>query len=516
MRRLLRPLPSILLVAACVATAAVSSAQTTTTDAPVGQSGNARSGEATIESGGVTRLKWKADGTVEGNTSALVGVFNVRHFGAKGDGKADDTAAVTVAVRAVTAAGGGTLYFPRGTYKTSGGFVFNVPVIVRGDGMGEPIGTAAGANSKVTCTSPTAVVFTFTALYSKVQDIAIVNTSPKTPTAGSGIVATHASVVYNKVDYDNVLVAGFYDGIDSQSGAGWEMKGGYVGEAVRHAIRIRNINHPDSGDWSISGTVVSQSAYEATGDGIHIESSGAGKIVNVKINGSYPSGGRTLQYMNGIGVDLATAGTTSTLLVSNSSIENVRGHGIYARNWALLSVVGVEMGLFNNYLNNLVHLVNTRDVIIDGVVAQNNASANIAFWFENCSRVTLGNNQLKDYQYTQHFAGTYTASGGTPKFNPIVSEWANSWANTAGNPNPAGYAYMNGVVHLKGHVSSGAINTTILTLPVGPWRPTTARIFKVYNNGSSCSITINTNGTVVQGDGASNLNVSLDGISFVP
>ena len=100
MRRLLRPLPSILLVAACVATAAVTSAQTTTTDAPAGQSGNPHAGDATIQSGGVTRLKLKADGTVEGNTSALVGVFNVRHFGAKGDGKADDTAAVTNAIRA--------------------------------------------------------------------------------------------------------------------------------------------------------------------------------------------------------------------------------------------------------------------------------------------------------------------------------------------------------------------------------------------------------------------------------
>jgi hypothetical protein len=41
-------------------------------------------------------------------------------------------------------------------------------------------------------------------------------------------------------------------------------------------------------------------------------------------------------------------------------------------------------------------------------------------------------------------------------------------------------------------------------------------VFRVYNNGSACSLTVNTNGTVVQGDGASNMNVSLDGVSYIP
>ena len=43
-------------------------------------------------------------------------VFNVRSFGATGDGKTVDTTAINKAIVAVAAAGGGTLIFPAGTY----------------------------------------------------------------------------------------------------------------------------------------------------------------------------------------------------------------------------------------------------------------------------------------------------------------------------------------------------------------------------------------------------------------
>src|SRR4029077_16225072 len=42
--------------------------------------------------------------------------YNVRTFGAKGDGKALDTAAINKTIDAAAAAGGGTVYFPAGNY----------------------------------------------------------------------------------------------------------------------------------------------------------------------------------------------------------------------------------------------------------------------------------------------------------------------------------------------------------------------------------------------------------------
>lgn len=47
------------------------------------------------------------------------GRFDVKDFGAIGDGSTDDTAAITAAIDAARAAGGGIVWFPAGTYITS-------------------------------------------------------------------------------------------------------------------------------------------------------------------------------------------------------------------------------------------------------------------------------------------------------------------------------------------------------------------------------------------------------------
>ncbi|HLM57196.1 MAG TPA: glycoside hydrolase family 28 protein [Pyrinomonadaceae bacterium] len=50
------------------------------------------------------------------SASAAPGPYNVRSFGARGDGRNVDTPAVNRAIEAAAAAGGGTVYFPAGTY----------------------------------------------------------------------------------------------------------------------------------------------------------------------------------------------------------------------------------------------------------------------------------------------------------------------------------------------------------------------------------------------------------------
>jgi polygalacturonase len=54
---------------------------------------------------------------VSAQQSDSAGVYNVRAFGAKGDGQALDTPAVNRAIDAAAAAGGGTVRFPAGTYR---------------------------------------------------------------------------------------------------------------------------------------------------------------------------------------------------------------------------------------------------------------------------------------------------------------------------------------------------------------------------------------------------------------
>src|SRR5580698_4761487 len=48
--------------------------------------------------------------------TATPGFFDVRTYGATGDGKTVDTPAINKAIEAAAAAGGGTVFFPAGTY----------------------------------------------------------------------------------------------------------------------------------------------------------------------------------------------------------------------------------------------------------------------------------------------------------------------------------------------------------------------------------------------------------------
>ena len=57
-----------------------------------------------------------AQALTEEHAAAAEVLYNVRSFGATGDGKTVDTPAINKAIEAVVAAGGGTLVFPAGTY----------------------------------------------------------------------------------------------------------------------------------------------------------------------------------------------------------------------------------------------------------------------------------------------------------------------------------------------------------------------------------------------------------------
>lgn len=61
-------------------------------------------------------------------------VFNVKAFGAKGDGVADDTAAIRAALDAAQQNGGGIVYLPWGTYRLTNYFVIPERTVLRGEG----------------------------------------------------------------------------------------------------------------------------------------------------------------------------------------------------------------------------------------------------------------------------------------------------------------------------------------------------------------------------------------------
>lgn len=87
--------------------------------------GDALIGYKRTETGGVARTlhAWMQDQA-----------FNVKDFGAEGDGSTDDTTAIQAAIDAAETAGGGIVYFPPGTYKLTAALDLKAKVILRGVG----------------------------------------------------------------------------------------------------------------------------------------------------------------------------------------------------------------------------------------------------------------------------------------------------------------------------------------------------------------------------------------------
>ena len=68
--------------------------------------------------------------------AAKSNVYNVLSYGAKADGETDDSAAIQSAIDAAASNGGGLVYIPAGSYKTSGVMIVNDNIHIRGAGMG--------------------------------------------------------------------------------------------------------------------------------------------------------------------------------------------------------------------------------------------------------------------------------------------------------------------------------------------------------------------------------------------
>jgi hypothetical protein len=67
--------------------------------------------------------------------TGFLGVFNVKAFGATGDGTTDDTAAIQDAITSAGVAGGGTVFLPRGTYSVTGTLTLDANnVVLAGEG----------------------------------------------------------------------------------------------------------------------------------------------------------------------------------------------------------------------------------------------------------------------------------------------------------------------------------------------------------------------------------------------
>jgi polygalacturonase len=71
-------------------------------------------------------------------------VYNVKNYGAKANGSSNDAGAITKAVNAANAAGGGTVEFPSGTYKVASTVHLKSNVLLQLDSGATLTGASSG------------------------------------------------------------------------------------------------------------------------------------------------------------------------------------------------------------------------------------------------------------------------------------------------------------------------------------------------------------------------------------
>ena len=115
--------------------------------------------------------------------------YNVRDYGAIGDGSTDDTAAINTAIAALNTAGRGVLYFPAGSYLCSSALTtITASVYVIGDGTTSIDKTGYG--TKILCSSGTADLFNVSGLSASFYNLALINTAASTPTTSVAMKTT--------------------------------------------------------------------------------------------------------------------------------------------------------------------------------------------------------------------------------------------------------------------------------------------------------------------------------------
>jgi len=229
---------------------------------------------------------------------------SVKDFGAVGDGVADDTAAMQAAHNT-----GKLIYYPEGTY------LFSPTVTIAsggicGDGPTRTILTSADTGSSNLIKYTGAL-----GSYSNVpvfKDFTIQADVSKT--AGAGIQVFPASGESSYLDFRNVHFLYCPIGIDFVAASLWKIIGCDFLSYTIAGVQVANTNSPDSGDSVISSCVFNN-PY-TTGSGILQKSSGGLKVVGNKFLGGLR------------GYTMALEGSTSVLLITGNSFENMTGQDL--------------------------------------------------------------------------------------------------------------------------------------------------------------------------------------------
>jgi len=382
--------------------------------------------------------------------------YNVKAFGATGNGSTDDSTAINNAIAALNIAGAGVLYFPAGTYKMiSSPTSITASCRILGDGVKASTITQTGGSSNVLTIN--------TNLQCIVQDITLNATS----TTGSALYISAPAGYFNSSSIiNNVNVAGTVAyGFNLNEAFGIITNCTISGTT---GIQIQNSYNPDESAGMISQCTINTNG----GTGIALYADG------VQVMGNY-------FYDNNIAIEIFVNNTTGTLSdywINNNHIEYsitsairftntsssaylanviITGNEIawshtgsatcngidqsstFAAPWLIDFTIGDNVFNTNVYS---IYLTNAQDGTIVGNtitpsttgIALGTYTSNIVTKANQISSVTYpytdsGSNNLTDYWVGKGVNVTQQNSGGTGFSVPNASETNISWNRTIYN-----------------------------------------------------------------------------------
>ena len=186
-----------------------------------------------INSGNATAISYTASfpgATLQTVQTKLEQYVSVKDFGAVGDGVTDDGPACRAAITAVETLGGGTVYFPAGTYRlvkdpldTLGNSALTLTGSVHlvGAGVGGSNAIDVGAaqiGTTLTCGGASTVLIRVTGMYNSVSNMTLLNAASHANTSGIRLApqdeaqtTTRSDVSYNT--FDKLYVNNFDEGV---------------------------------------------------------------------------------------------------------------------------------------------------------------------------------------------------------------------------------------------------------------------------------------------------------------
>jgi hypothetical protein len=263
-----------------------------------------------------------------------LGVYNVKDWGAAGDGRTDDTIAVQSALAFLATRNGGVLFFPEGDYQVGGigdykGVVVPSNVTIQGSGG---IQTGAATNNivrknptRITLNGARRALFRIGECTEKVtvKDIELNAASAQNTI---GVEALGAYTSSQGFEFDNVAFSNFYRGIYAygltQTDLNWQVD--YI-----NVNRCRFIFNTDAGiytnvrnsDWKIENSLFINPKRSAAqkADSMHFE-----RVAAVVIDNTFGGG-----FANALGGTFLNILDSGGILVSHSGTEAMTNSFIY-------------------------------------------------------------------------------------------------------------------------------------------------------------------------------------------